>query len=90
MFALGSFFYFSQDCFAVFVIAIVLVERFKNAPKKERGGIKKVFFFTLSQNPDPPPHPPFLTPSVFSDKDFFDLTQIPPFRRKMVKKIQVF
>ena len=44
MFALGSFFYFSQDCFAVFVIAIVLVERFKNAPKKERGGIKKVFF----------------------------------------------
>ena len=43
MFALGSF--FSPDCFAVFVIAIVLVERFKNAPKKEMGGIKKVFFF---------------------------------------------
>ena len=29
-------FYFSKDCFAIFVmkIAIVLVERFKNAPKK--------------------------------------------------------
>ena len=43
MFALGSF--FSPDCFAVFVIAIVLVERFKNSPKKERGGIKEVFFY---------------------------------------------
>ena len=54
VFALGSFFYFSQDCFAVFVIAIVLVERFKNTPKKERGGIKKVFFLLLVKILRPP------------------------------------
>ena len=48
-----------------------------------RGGIKKCFFFTFSQKIEtPPPPPPFLTTSVFSDKDFFDLAQTPPFRRE--------
>ena len=35
-----------------------------------RGGVKKTVFFTVSKNLDPPS--PFLTTSVFSDKDFLD------------------
>ena len=44
-----------------------------------RGGIKKnCFFFTFSQKIQTPPSPPFLTASVFSDKDFFVFAETPP------------
>ena len=60
-------------------------------PTQLRGGVKKNWFFmTFSQKTETPP-PPFLTTSVFSDKDFFDSAQTPPpFRRKMVKKLPGF
>ena len=54
-----------------------------------RGAIKNCFF-TFSKKLRPP-SPPFLTTSVFSDKDFFDSAQTPsPFLRKMVKNYQFF
>ena len=55
-----------------------------------RGGIKKLCFFTFFQNPETPPLPPFLTTSVFSDKDFFDSAQTPPFSAKNGQKTTSF
>ena len=58
-----------------------------------------MFCFTFSKKSETPP-PPFLTTSVFSDKDFFGLGKTPPlneknghktrFLVKMVKKNSVF
>ena len=51
---------------------------------KIRGGVKNIFF-TFSKKTETTPPPPFLTTSVFSDKDFLDWTRPPPLMKKMVK-----
>ena len=43
-----------------------------------KGRHKKKLFFLLSVKKLRPPPSPFLTTSVFSDKDFFDSAQTPP------------
>ena len=59
--------------------------------KMVRGGIKKTVFFTFSQKIQThPPPPPFLTTSVFSDKDFLDLPRPPPFSQNQSKKSEYF
>ena len=42
------------------------------------GRRKKKMYFLLSVKKLRPPPPPFLTISVFSDEDFFDVTKPPP------------
>ena len=44
-----------------------------------------MFCFTFSKKSETPP-PPFLTTSVFSDKDFKDWATPPPLIKKTVKK----
>ena len=57
-----------------------------------RGGINKktgIFLHLVKILRPPRPLPLFWPPQFFSDKDFFDSAQTPPFRRKMVKKLPV-
>ena len=51
---------------------------------------KKNCFFTFCQKTETPPPPPFLTTSVFSDKDFFYSGQTPLFLVKNGKKLPIF
>ena len=53
------------------------------------GGVKKLFFL-LSVKKLRPPSPPFLTTSVFSDKDFFTRARPPLFLAKNGKKTTSF
>ena len=83
-------------CFSVFKCPLCVFS--KKSPNylhnvKLRGGIKKknCFFLTFCQKIQTPPPPgPFLTASVFSDKDFLDLPRPPPLWSKSVKKVRVF